>query len=96
MKIRFLGLIFLTSASAVQSADIFGEMIRSTPWLSPADEQKLLVVPEGFAVQLVASEPEIGKPISMSFDVRGRLWVAETNAYPIETAADKTPRDLIR
>ena len=96
MKIRLFGLIFLTSASAVQSADIFGEMIRSTPWLSPADEQKLLVVPEGFAVQLVASEPEIGKPISMSFDVRGRLWVAETNAYPIETAADKTPRDLIR
>ena len=96
MKIRIFVLTFLVAASITQAANVFDEMVRSTPWLSPADELKSFVVPEGFAVQLVAAEPEIGKPISMSFDAMGRLWVAETNAYPIETAPDKTPRDLIR
>ena len=89
-------LVLLTAARAVHAANVFDEMVRSTPWLSPAEELKSFVVPEGFAIQLVAAEPEIGKPISMSFDAAGRLWVAETNAYPIETSADKTPRDLVR
>lgn len=96
MKIRIFVLTFLVAASITQAANVFDEMVRSTPWLSPADELKSFAVPEGFAVQLVAAEPEIGKPISMSFDAMGRLWVAETNAYPIETAADKTPRDIVR
>jgi catechol 2,3-dioxygenase-like lactoylglutathione lyase family enzyme len=51
--------------------------------------------PDGFEIQLVAAEPQIGKPISMSFDSRGRLWVAETRTYPVESAADKTPRDTV-
>ncbi len=96
MKKRLFAVIILTTTSAVHAADVFAEMVRSTPWLSPADEMKSFVVPEGFEVQLVAAEPEIGKPVSMSFDALGRLWVAETNAYPIETAPDKTPRDVIR
>ena len=38
-----------------------------------------IVVPEGFHVELFASEPELGgKPICMAWDERGRLWVAET------------------
>jgi len=94
---RLLAFALLTTASAVQGEeDVFAEMVRSTPWLSPADALKSLVVPPGFEVQLVASEPDIGKPISMSFDATGRLWVAESNTYPIETAADRTPRDVIR
>lgn len=77
-------------------ADPFDEMVRSTPWLSPSDALRSFVVPEGFEMQLVASEPEIGKPISMCFDVSGRLWVAETRTYPIETATNRTPRDSVR
>ena len=74
----------------------FEEMIRSTPWRSPAEALKAFVVPEGFEVQLVAAEPDIGKPVSMAFDVSGRLWVAETRGYPIETSADKAPGDVVR
>jgi putative heme-binding domain-containing protein len=88
-----------TWASAVSlwaSDASFDEMVRSTPWQSPADALRAFVVPEGFEVQLVASEPEIGKPVSMSFDVSGRLWIAETRAYPIETATNKGPTDVIR
>lgn len=35
-----------------------------------------------FAVNLVASEPLMEKPISMDWDAQGRLWVAETPEYP--------------
>ena len=36
-----------------------------------------LHVPPGFEIQLVASEPDIHKPMNMAFDDRGRLWVTE-------------------
>jgi len=85
-----------SALSLVASEASFDEMVRSTPWRSPAEALRAFVVPEGFEVQLVASEPEIGKPVSMSFDVSGRLWIAETRAYPIETATNKAPSDVIR
>ena len=86
----------VSALSLVASEASFDEMIRSTPWRSPAEALRAFVVPEGFEVQLVASEPEIGKPVSMSFDVSGRLWIAETRAYPIESATNKAPSDVIR
>jgi hypothetical protein len=33
-----------------------------------------MTVPDGFRVQLVASEPEIRQPVAIDFDERGRLW----------------------
>jgi hypothetical protein len=50
--------------------------------LSPEASMKHLIVPAGFEVQLVASEPQIRKPIVMNWDERGRLWIAETLDYP--------------
>lgn len=42
---------------------------------------KLNLHPE-FDIQLVASEPLVEKVISLDWDPRGRLWVAETPEYP--------------
>ena len=39
-------------------------------------------VAEGFAVQLIAREPDIRQPVTMSFDERGRLWVVQYLQYP--------------
>ena len=50
--------------------------------LSPKDSMDYLQVEPEFAIQLFASEPEIVKPIAMSWDHRGRLWVLETVDYP--------------
>jgi putative membrane-bound dehydrogenase-like protein len=51
--------------------------------LDPAESMKHFVTPAGFEVQLFASEPELGgKPISMNWDERGRLWVCVTVDYP--------------
>jgi len=39
-------------------------------------------VAEGFEVKLVANEPEIRKPLSITFDHRGRMWVIQYLQYP--------------
>jgi putative membrane-bound dehydrogenase-like protein len=50
--------------------------------LSPAEEQSTFSVPEGFRVELVASEPAVVDPVAMAFDERGRIFVAEMRGYP--------------
>ena len=58
---------------------------------------KHIVVPEGFRVELFASEPDIGgKPICMAWDERGRLWIAETYDYPNELQPEGKGCDRIR
>lgn len=41
-------------------------------------------LPKGYAINLFASEKDfpVEKPVSMSFDARGRLWVATMPTYP--------------
>jgi hypothetical protein len=44
-----------------------------------------LVVAKGYEVSLFASErefPELGNPLAMTFDARGRLWVLTSPTYP--------------
>ena len=56
-----------------------------------------MVVPEGFHVELFAAEPDIGgKPICMTWDERGRLWIGETVDYPNELQPPNQGRDRIR
>ncbi len=68
------------------------QFIAPTEANSPADELKTFKVPAGFEVQLVAAEPDIGKPIQMAFDAKGRLWVTTSRHYPFAAegkASDK-------
>ncbi len=37
--------------------------------------------PSGFKVSVFAAEPEVQNPIAMTWDARGRLWVAENFTY---------------
>ena len=60
---------------------------------APADELKSFKLPPGFAAQLVASEPDIGKPIQIAFDARGRLWATTSRHYPFP--AEGTPSDKL-
>ncbi len=52
------------------------------PPLSPAEAISKMTVPEGFSVELVASEPDIVNPVAMAFDERGRVWITESLDYP--------------
>ncbi len=48
---------------------------------SPLEAAAAFTAPEGFEVTLFAGEPDVAQPIAMTFDDRGRLWVAECYTY---------------
>jgi putative membrane-bound dehydrogenase-like protein len=52
------------------------------PALSPAEALGKMTVPDGFRVELFASEPDIVNPVTMCFDAKGRIWIAESLEYP--------------
>src|SRR5262245_40158680 len=49
---------------------------------SPEEALKRMQVPDGFEVKLIASEPMIRQPVTISFDDRGRMWVLQYLQYP--------------
>lgn len=82
--------------AAQQAEDPFALGVRTTEPVSPAEQLATFSVPEGFTVELVASEPDVAKPMNLAFDTRGRLWVSSSLEYPFAAAPEKTPRDTIR
>lgn len=67
--------------------------VAPTEALTPDEERAKFKLPPGFEIQLVASEPEIQKPMNLAFDTRGRLWVTHSVEYPFAAAPGTTPRD---
>lgn len=64
--------------------------------LSPEKSMKHYSVPEGFELKLFASDEQLGgKPITQTWDDRGRLWVAVTKDYPNELQRAGEGRDKI-
>src|SRR5262249_46925702 len=54
-------------------------------FLTGEDAIKQMKIPKGMKINLFASErefPERSKPVQMSFDTKGRLWVAVWPSYP--------------
>ncbi len=65
--------------------------------LAPADSLQHYATPQGFRLELFASEAHFaGKPIAMNWDERGRLWICETVDYPNELQSPGKGRDRIR
>ncbi len=48
---------------------------------TPQEALELMTLPEGFQATLFAAEPDINQPVSLAFDDRGRMWVAEFYTY---------------
>ncbi len=53
----------------------------SSDFLSPEESMKTFYLPEGYKVELVASEPMIDEPVTIAWDGNGRMYVAEMNTY---------------
>lgn len=68
------------------SGPLFTENIRSTDPRTPQEELTGFKLPPGFEIQLFASEPNIDKPINMTFDAKGRMWVTQSFEYPFPNA----------
>src|SRR5215510_9643852 len=65
----------------------FAENIRPTGPRAPEEELAGFIVPEGFEIQLFASEPDIDKPMNLTFDAKGRMWVSQSFEYPFPSPA---------
>lgn len=71
------------------SGDKFSVHIRTTEARTPEEELLGFKLPEGFEITCFASEPDIGKPINLAFDAKGRLWVTQSYEYPFPAAPGK-------
>jgi glucose/arabinose dehydrogenase len=70
-----------------------GELVRVTTnyknpihLTSPEESKRDFTLPEGYEINLFASErefPDLKKPVQMTFDARGRLWVTTMPSYPM-------------
>ena len=49
--------------------------------MAAAEAAKTAELPEGFHLEVFASEPEVRQPIGITFDEKGRLWVAECYTF---------------
>ncbi len=59
---------------------------------------KTITVPEGYKLELFASEkefPDLANPVQLSFDNKGRLWVATMPSYPHYKPGDPRPSDKL-
>ncbi|GIW86728.1 MAG: glycosyl hydrolase [Isosphaeraceae bacterium] len=63
--------------------------------LDPEASSTHLSVPGGFRAELFAAEPQIVKPIALTWDHRGRLLVAESVDYPNDKQPEGQGNDRI-
>src|SRR5581483_8093368 len=61
--------------------------------LPPQEAVRRMKPADGFEVTLVASEPQIRQPLSISFDHRGRIWVIQYLQYPTPAGLKATKVD---
>jgi len=57
----------------------------STAYLTAKDSMAKIKVPDGFELNVFASEemfPDLANPVQMQVDAKGRLWAASWNSYP--------------
>ncbi|WP_153556406.1 PVC-type heme-binding CxxCH protein [Roseimaritima sediminicola] len=57
----------------------------SVEYLSPEASRQKIKVPEGYELNVFASEeqfPDFANPVQMQIDSKGRLWAASWNTYP--------------
>lgn len=70
----------------------------SLKYLYGKDALDKLKVPNGYKIELFASEAEftdLANPVQMSFDNKGRLWVATMPSYPHYKPGDAKPNDKL-
>ncbi|HEV3304165.1 MAG TPA: PVC-type heme-binding CxxCH protein [Planctomycetaceae bacterium] len=91
-----LAVAIIIAAAPAFARDDADLLIARTPPHTPQEEQRMFHLPPGFRIELVASEPDIVKPINMKFDSAGRLYVTQSYEYPFPHPEGVAGRDTIR
>jgi putative heme-binding domain-containing protein len=86
VKRRYCGwhaaLVMLTAGLYLAHPVAAQRDLQAIPDPDPELERQSFIVADGFEVNLFVSDPQIAKPIQISFDAEGRLWIASSQAYP--------------
>ena len=61
--------------------EAFFEPTPTAAFRSPEESMATIHVPEGYRLELVASEPMIDEPVTLAWDGNGRMYVAEMRTY---------------
>jgi mono/diheme cytochrome c family protein/glucose/arabinose dehydrogenase len=63
--------------------DAAGDFLKRPPVVrqDPAVQQKLFLLPPGYKIDLVLSDPDIQDPVGVTFDGNGRMYVLEMRSY---------------
>ena len=79
----------IAAALALQAEELkVGNNAAAQP-RSAAEQQRSFVLPQGFSIELVASEETgVPKPVSIAFDDSGRLWAVTATGYPRDNEPD--------
>jgi putative heme-binding domain-containing protein len=94
--VTLLPSLLAMTAIAAEPKDPFKELVRPTEPLSPEQQRAVFHLPPGFEIQLVASEPDLRKPMNMQWDALGRLWLTESREYPFPAPEGTVGRDSVR
>jgi len=95
LLLALLGLLAPSSAPGQAPPAPAPKLVAESGPRTPEEERSGFHLPEGFAIELVASEPRINKPMNLAFDDRGRLWVTSTVEYPYPAKPGSPPRDRV-
>lgn len=70
----------------------------SPDYILEEEALKKFTLPEGYAVEVFATEqefPNLGNPVQMQFDNKGRLWVSTVPSYPHYKPGGPMPADKL-
>ena len=84
MPLSRLGLMLIVSSAAFAAEPfppVYDSEKKPEQPQSPAEAAQGFRVPDGFHVSVFAAEPDVRNPIAMTWDTRGRLWIAENYTY---------------
>jgi mono/diheme cytochrome c family protein len=77
------GVFAATESQQLPTSDEAGDFLKRPPVVrqDPAVQQKLFLLPPGYKIDLVLSDPEIQDPVGVTFDGNGRMYVLEMRSY---------------
>ena len=77
------GAIIVSQTQSPQDPDATADFLKRPPVvrLDPGKEQELFLLPPGYTIELVLSDPLIQDPVGVTFDGNGRMYVLEMRSY---------------
>ncbi|MBC8766825.1 cytochrome C [Arenibacter sp. BSSL-BM3] len=102
LKVTLLLLVIVSCGKKEYKDKIYEkpEIVREAPsdFLSPEESLKKFYLPEGYRIELVASEPMVNEPVAIAWDGNGKMYVAEMSTYMqnVDAVGEDEPTSQIK